>query len=297
MISSSYIPHWLPPSCTVTFTFEIQNRSCGARFFLFISSTFITSIVHCDFHFWEYQNRWWAARILIMEVFFFPATRPSQGLFSRYDNSTNLIKHNHHHLHQKILVVSYSLAVFIHFHLISHHLVCISSVDIVTNGTIGDRQYDSPERKGWWLVEVEEEVEVEGGSRLDTFPGASLSRSDLCSYMNIFTLLCISSPLNKDCSMRESYELFKGSEQNSYCPTHQHSAWCCCVWPSKPLPIGITNNFTIDPTGVKLHLWHCCVRLRGLLPSHCQRELAEVLECQEDNTGVSFCFSIMKIRF
>ena len=73
-------------------------------------------------------------------------------------------------------------------------------------------------------MEEEVEVEVEEGSRLDTFPGASLSRSDLCSYMNIFTLLCISSPLNKDCSMRKSYELFKGSEQNSYCPTHQHSA-------------------------------------------------------------------------
>ena len=194
MTSSSYIPHWLPPSCTVAFTFEIQNRSWGARFFLFISSTFITSIVHCDFHFWEYQNRSWAARILIMEVFFFPATRPSQGLFSRYDNSTNLIKHNHHHLHQKILVVSYSLAVFINFHFICYHLVCILTVDIVTNGTTGDRQYESPERKGWWLVEVEEEVEegveVEEGSRLDTFPGANLSRSDLCSYIWIYSHFC-----------------------------------------------------------------------------------------------------------
>ena len=73
--------------------------------------------------------------------------------------------------------------------------------------------------------------------------------------------------------------------------------WCCYVWPKKPMPIEITTRFVLTklqfvPTGIKLHLWHCCVWLRGLLPSYCQRELAEVQECQEDNTGVGFCFSL-----
>ena len=78
----------------------------------------------------EIQNRWWAARILIMGVYFFLATRHSQGLFSRSNNSTHLIKHNQSWspLSQlgnfTILLVWYSLVFSFNFSPFSLYIEC-----------------------------------------------------------------------------------------------------------------------------------------------------------------------------
>ena len=49
--------------------------------------------------------------------------------------------------------------------------------------------------------------------------------------------------------------------------------------------------------GVKVHFRCCCVWLRGMLSSHCQREHAQVPESQEDNNGVSYSWNWLQTIF